>query len=223
MKKFLLLIMAAMMAVGMEVRADDGEVETWIDGVRYVVFQSPYPPYDYLAYVIHTSDELTEPSSYTGDIVIPDTVIYESVGYRVKNIYESAFSQSTITSIDIPASVTVINKEAFYNCMSLRKIISRGATPPRSQIISNPDLYQEVFGSLDPSLVDVYVPKGYIEAYQNSGLFWEAFTKYHEIGEEEGIENVQREDAKTRKVIYNGQVYILQEGQTYTLTGKEIK
>ena len=27
----------------------------------------------------------------------------------------------------------------------------------------------------------------------------------------------------TRKVIYNGQVYILQTGQTYTLTGTEIK
>ena len=34
---------------------------------------------------------------------------------------------------------------------------------------------------------------------------------------------VQRNDPKTRTVIYNGQVYILREGNSYTLTGTEIK
>ena len=39
----------------------------------------------------------------------------------------------------------------------------------------------------------------------------------------EGTEAVSIPECGTRKVIYNGQVYILREGKTYTLTGSEIK
>lgn len=37
------------------------------------------------------------------------------------------------------------------------------------------------------------------------------------------IEGVKDDDTSIRKVIYNGKVYILQAGHTYTLTGSEIK
>ena len=39
----------------------------------------------------------------------------------------------------------------------------------------------------------------------------------------EALETVQTEEPGIRKVIYNGQVYILQEGHTYTLTGQGIE
>ena len=39
----------------------------------------------------------------------------------------------------------------------------------------------------------------------------------------EGLESVQTEEPGIRKVIYNGQVYILQEGHTYLLTGQGIE
>lgn len=39
----------------------------------------------------------------------------------------------------------------------------------------------------------------------------------------EALETVQTEEPGTRKVIYNGQMYILQEGHTYTLTGQGIE
>ena len=39
----------------------------------------------------------------------------------------------------------------------------------------------------------------------------------------EALETVQTEEPGTRKMIYNGQVYILQEGKTYLLTGQGIE
>ena len=41
--------------------------------------------------------------------------------------------------------------------------------------------------------------------------------------EEQGLNPITNDHSATRKIIYNGRVYILQEGQTYTLTGAEIK
>lgn len=41
--------------------------------------------------------------------------------------------------------------------------------------------------------------------------------------DEMGVDEVSEDAPGTRKIIYNGKVYILQEGNTYTLTGKEIK
>ena len=48
------------------------------------------------------------------------------------------------------------------------------------------------------------------------------YTVYVKMGVE-ATDNVEAEQPGTRKIIYNGKVYILREGQTYTLTGSEIK
>ena len=41
--------------------------------------------------------------------------------------------------------------------------------------------------------------------------------------DEQALDEVTNDDPSIRKVIYNGQVYILRVGNTYTLTGTEIK
>lgn len=48
------------------------------------------------------------------------------------------------------------------------------------------------------------------------------YTVYVKMGAE-ATDNVEAEQPGTRKIIYNGKVYILREGQTYTLTGSKIK
>ena len=48
------------------------------------------------------------------------------------------------------------------------------------------------------------------------------YTVYVKMGVE-AMDNVEVEQPAARKIIYNGKVYILREGQTYTLTGSEIK
>ena len=57
---------------------------------------------------------------YTGAIMIPDTVFYYAVPYRVTTIGENAFYQCTrLTAINLPASVTSIGIAAFSGCTEL--------------------------------------------------------------------------------------------------------
>ena len=61
---------------------------------------------------------------YSGDIVIPSTVVYEDVEYRVTSIGKGAFSYSSeLTSLTIPNSVTSIGTRIFNGCTGLTSII----------------------------------------------------------------------------------------------------
>jgi hypothetical protein len=63
-------------------------------------------------------------NSYSGAIVIPDSVTYNSLSYAVTAIGEMAFMFCTgVTSVSIPNSVTEIGGSAFYYCRGLTSII----------------------------------------------------------------------------------------------------
>ena len=88
---------------------------------------------------------------YSGDIVIPSTVVNDGNIYSVTGIGKSAFRECTsLTSIDIPQSVTSIGEDAFYGCSSLTSIdLPSGLT------------YIEVGVFLDcTSLTSIDIPEG---------------------------------------------------------------
>ena len=61
---------------------------------------------------------------YEGDIIIPETVVFKKVAYRVTSIRRGAFCDcSSLTSIVIPASVTSIGVSAFASCSSLTSVV----------------------------------------------------------------------------------------------------
>ena len=63
------------------------------------------------------------PNNYSGNLIIPEKIIFEGIEYQVTNIGNAAFLWSSeLTSITIPNSVTSIGKEAFYGCESLSNI-----------------------------------------------------------------------------------------------------
>ena len=68
--------------------------------------------------------EVTSNSNkYTGSVVVPEMVTYESVEYSVTSIGNYAFSGCTgLTSVTIPNSVTSIGIVAFFSCSGLTSV-----------------------------------------------------------------------------------------------------
>ncbi len=87
-------------------------VEAEIGGINYSIVTKAK-----VAEVIKKSS-----GSYSGDIVIPATVDYEGVVCNVTSIGDDAFSGCSLTSIDIPNSVTSIGQTAFMDCSGLTSI-----------------------------------------------------------------------------------------------------
>ena len=85
-----------------------------IDGIWYEVIEKSNT-----AEVIIYQDGI----EYSGDIVIPEKVIYNGEKYTVTSIGNNAFHNCrNLTSITIPNSVTSIGELAFWNCSNLTNI-----------------------------------------------------------------------------------------------------
>jgi hypothetical protein len=77
---------------------------------------------DYTVYGPHLDELGLEDAE--GDIVIPETLTYKGVKYRVTEIGNYAFAGNTkITSVTIPSTVTKIGQYAFRNCSSLKSVV----------------------------------------------------------------------------------------------------
>ncbi len=80
-------------------------------------------------------------NSYSGEVIIPDTVTVDGVAYPVTAIGDNAFYNcSELTAVNIPAGVTSIGGSAFNGCTSLE-----GVTIPAG-VTSLPN-YRYAFGN----------------------------------------------------------------------------
>lgn len=68
-------------------------------------------------------------TTYSGDVTIPATVSWNGNSYTVTAIGEEAFRNCNVTSVSIPATVTVIERYAFECCTNMTSVnIPEGVT-----------------------------------------------------------------------------------------------
>lgn len=60
---------------------------------------------------------------YTGNVIIPAAFQYNGAVLEVNAIEASAFTDATVTSIEVPATVTSIGEKAFYGARNLKTLV----------------------------------------------------------------------------------------------------
>ncbi len=114
----------------------------------------------------------TYADEYTGDVVIPESVIFSGFTYGITTIDEYAFAAcSGLTSVTIPNTITAIGNGAFYGCTNLTSVTVNQDTP--LPITAN------TFTNC--TNVTLHVPAGSKAAYQ-AAPYWQDFKEIIETG-----------------------------------------
>lgn len=188
------------------------------------------------AYVIKDGTRLIANGAFAGSslttITIPNTVTYIGV---------SAFRYSALTSMIIPNSVTIIRGYAFHHCTSLKSVtipnsvtkIQRDAfrdcpalTTVICEAVQVPECQQNIFYNMPLSEAILYVPEESIDEYK-SAVYWKDFGTILPISNSStDLESTPSNNTNIPlyiKIIRNGQLLILHDGNTYNIMGAGIK
>ena len=150
MKKQLLLIVMLLSAA-----ASAFAVEVESDGLWYEVVTKAKE-----AKVIRYKND----AKYNGDIVIPETVVYEGITCNVTSIeYWAFYGCSGLTSVTIPSSVTSIGGDAFNGCSRLKKVIIKDIAAwcgiSFSDSFSNPLVYaHHLYSDENTEITELIIP-----------------------------------------------------------------
>lgn len=177
-----------------------------------------------ISYSVNTTNKTASVVSnyygvYSGNIIIPETIIYDNTTYSVTSIGEDAFYKSGITSVTIPNSVTSISENAFLDCHQLEfvtignsvttigeyafrycyrltELISLAVNPPTCGI----GRYSSAFGDgVNKAACRLLVPKESISKYK-AAKDWKEF-KY--ISECSSVDDVSVDTPDAVYEVYN--------------------
>lgn len=177
-----------------------------------------------ISYSVNTANKTASVVSnyygaYSGNIIIPETIIYDNITYSVTSIGEDAFYKSGITSVTIPNSVTSISENAFLDCHQLEfvtignsvttigehafrycyrltELVSLAVDPP----ICGIGRYSSAFGDgVNRKTCRLFVPKESINKYK-AAKDWKEF-RY--ISECSGVDDVSVDTPDALYEVYN--------------------
>lgn len=164
--------------------------------------------------------EITIPSSVTemGEraFMICTGITSVTIPEGITHIPNLAFEEClSLTSVTIPATVASIGNTAFSWCSALMSVTCHAVTPPACG--------EYVFGSVDMSACQLFVPENSLEAYQNAAT-WQDFANILPIQSTAvGQISAPQNDNKARTVFHNGHIYIVSGDKTYTILGQKLR
>ena len=87
-------------------------IETWVNKIKY-----------YLDTRHKTAEIVSQYGHFSGDIVIPETITYDNVTYKVTSLGKACFlGSSSMTSISLPSGIISLGDYCFSGCSSLASI-----------------------------------------------------------------------------------------------------
>ena len=133
----------------------------------------------------------------------------------VTSMGSSAFCHCySLTSVTIPNSVTSIGRGAFWYCYALKTVIC--------EAIEVPELGDDVFEDMPLSEATLYVPAQSLDDYKAAEQ-WKEFGRILPLEEApSAVENTRLPITNSTKLLHNGQLIILRDGKTYTITGQKL-
>ena len=145
------------------------------------------------------------------------------------------YNNHELTNLVIPEGVTEVGHAAFYGCTYLKEM----TLPSTVQDIADngfalcaklqrmnvdalvpPTVAARTFEEVNRS-IPVYVPDEVVPAYQAAPV-WQEFNIQGKSEVSAALDNIHAENSDTRKLLHNGQLLILRDGKTYTITGQKL-
>ena len=103
MKRLSLFLPLVLMAAGVS-----AQTTQTVDGIKYMLDGTSAT----VTYPNDSKPSSSNPSTYTGDIVIPSSISVDGTDYTVTTIGERAFYNAGITSLSLPEGLLTIGKKA---------------------------------------------------------------------------------------------------------------